>query len=66
MSDTLETRTARLETVLVGLAASVARIEAKLDRINERLDTVLVEIAELGGRVSQLPSTRQWRSASLI
>jgi hypothetical protein len=48
MSDTLD-RTTRLE-------AAVARIEAKLDKVDDRLGTVLTDVAELRGRVSQLPS----------
>ena len=55
----METRIATLETGFLDLRAILARLEPVLARVDERTRKIEVDLAELKGRVSQLPTTLQ-------
>ena len=55
----LEGRIDRVEARLERVEARLDRVEARLDRVEQILERVVVDLAELRGKVSQLPTTWQ-------
>lgn len=55
----LERRVAALEADMREVRGSLGRIEKVLERLDERMRKLELEVAEVKGRVSQLPNTWQ-------
>ena len=55
----METRIATLEAGFQDVRAVLARLEPVLVRVDDRTWKIEVDLAELKGRVSQLPTTLQ-------
>lgn len=58
-SGDMDTRIERLEAGMIDVKASLTRIEATLTKMDDRGRKSEIDIAELKGRVSQLPTTLQ-------
>lgn len=58
-SGDMEQRVEQLEQGMLEVRAGLGRIEATLTKLDERGRKIEVDLAELKGRVSQLPSTIQ-------
>jgi hypothetical protein len=57
--DPMEARLTRVEDILVRLEPAVGRIDAAVTKLTDSVHKVEIDLAELKGRVSQLPTTLQ-------
>jgi hypothetical protein len=55
----MEARLTRVDDILVRLEPAVGRIDSTVTKVSECVHKVEIELAELKGRVSQLPTTLQ-------
>lgn len=60
----LEAVITRIDGTLIRLESKIDRIEARLDRVEARMDQFATDLAELKGRVSQLPTV--WQLMGMI